>query len=99
MINDILTLKPDDEIPPYASRCIDVRDVAKAHLVAFEKEEAINQRLVLINQPFSNDLVAYIIKKSFPISIFRKAIWKEVENALQNRVSNRFDKDARNSWI
>lgn len=66
MINDILTLKPDDEIPPYASRCIDVRDAAKAHLVAFEKEEAINQRLVLINQPFSNDLVAYIIKKSFP---------------------------------
>ena len=37
MINDILTLKPDDEIPPYASRCTDVRDVAKAHLVAFEK--------------------------------------------------------------
>ncbi|CAN3486347.1 putative NADPH-dependent methylglyoxal reductase Grp2p [Diutina catenulata] len=46
-INAIMSLKPDDEIPQQQAGWVDVRDVAKAHLVAFEKEDAKGQRLLL----------------------------------------------------
>ncbi|EMG50658.1 GRP2 putative NADPH-dependent methylglyoxal reductase GRP2 [Candida maltosa Xu316] len=66
IVAQVLRLKPNDKIEPFAGVFIDVRDVAKAHLVAFEKKEAIGQRLVLINGPFTTDLIADIVKKNVP---------------------------------
>ncbi|KAK6866530.1 putative NADPH-dependent methylglyoxal reductase GRP2, partial [Candida tropicalis] len=40
----IFRSKADDQFPQLAGVSIDVRDVAKAHLVGFEKDEAINKR-------------------------------------------------------
>ncbi|EMG50676.1 GRP2 putative NADPH-dependent methylglyoxal reductase GRP2 [Candida maltosa Xu316] len=66
IVAQVFRLKPDDKIEPFAGVFIDVRDVAKAHLAAFENKEAIGQRLVLINGAFSTDLIADIVKKNFP---------------------------------
>ena len=62
----IFRSKADDQFPQLAGVLIDVRDVAKAHLVGFEKDEAINKRLLLANELFTPDLAAHIIKKNFP---------------------------------
>jgi NADPH-dependent methylglyoxal reductase len=66
VINLALKLKPDDEIPGQAGPFIDVRDVAKAHLVAFENKEAAHKRLVLASGRFVFQDVLDIIHKDFP---------------------------------
>lgn len=66
MINKLLKLKPDDPVPPSNNAFIDVRDVAKAHIVAFESEDAANQRLLLSESRFSSQLVLDLIHKNFP---------------------------------
>lgn len=66
LINAALKLKPGEELPAYTGPYIDVRDVAEAHLVAFEKEEAKNQRLVLADGRFTFQDFLDIIHKNFP---------------------------------
>jgi nucleoside-diphosphate-sugar epimerase len=56
-----------DEIPPSGVHFwIDVRDVAEAHVAAFEKPEAANKRFFTLCGYFSNREVIDIIKKNFP---------------------------------
>lgn len=66
IINNLLKLKPDDPVPPLNNAFIDVRDVAKAHVVAFENEYAANQRLLLSESRYSSQLVLDLIHKNFP---------------------------------
>ncbi|KAI5309802.1 methylglyoxal reductase (NADPH-dependent) gre2 [Ascosphaera atra] len=55
------------ELPPTAfPPWVDVRDVAKAHVLAMEKEEANGQRFFTIAGWASNKDVALIIAKNFP---------------------------------
>ncbi|RLV89754.1 putative NADPH-dependent methylglyoxal reductase GRP2 [Spathaspora sp. JA1] len=68
IINTVVNLGPSDKIPENSGTFIDVRDVAKAHLVAFEKDEAIDQRLVLVNEKFTFEGIAHIINENFPDS-------------------------------
>lgn len=56
-----------DEIPPSGVHLwVDVRDVAEAHVAAFEKPEAANKRFFTTAGYFSNKEICQIIKKSFP---------------------------------
>ncbi|KAI5953331.1 hypothetical protein KGF54_002702 [Candida jiufengensis] len=67
LVNKVLKLKPNEEIPPIVGNFIDVRDVAHAHIKAFEiSKETNGKRLVLVNGPWTNQLLAYIINKNFP---------------------------------
>lgn len=68
IINNLLKLKPNDPVPPLSNAFafIDVRDVAKAHVVAFESNNAANQRLLLSESRFSSQLVLDLIHKNFP---------------------------------
>lgn len=66
IINNLLKLKPGDPVPPLNNAFIDVRDVAKAHVVAFESEDAANQRLLLSESRYSSQLVLDLIHKNFP---------------------------------
>ncbi|PSK36520.1 hypothetical protein C7M61_003993 [Candidozyma pseudohaemuli] len=45
---------------------VDVRDVAKAHIVAFEKEEAKNRRLFLAAGPISEQAIFEALRLNFP---------------------------------
>lgn len=47
-----------------AANCIDVRDVAKAHIIAFEQK--LNQRLILANEYFTIHDMIEIIKDKYP---------------------------------
>ncbi|KAG5421597.1 hypothetical protein I9W82_000688 [Candida metapsilosis] len=66
-VNKIIKLKPEDSIPFFASSFIDVRDVAKAHVAAIKRPKEFNgQRLLLIDSPWTNELLAVIINEHFP---------------------------------
>lgn len=65
LINKILKLNKDSEIPPVKGGFVDVRDVAKAHLVAFEKHIE-NQRLLLNAGRFANQDLVDIVNDRFP---------------------------------
>lgn len=66
IINNLLKLKPDDPVPALNNAFIDVRDVARAHIVAFENEKATNQRLLLSESRYSSQLVLDLIHRNFP---------------------------------
>lgn len=56
-----------DEIPPSGVHIwVDVRDVAEAHVAAFEKPEAANKRFFVVSGHFSNREIIQTIKKNFP---------------------------------
>lgn len=56
-----------DEIPPSGVHLwVDTRDVAEAHVNAFEKPEAANKRFFVTAGYFSNKEITQIIKKNFP---------------------------------
>lgn len=65
-IGSLLKLNPESEIPTFASHFIDVRDVAMAHLVAFEKDDAKNERLFLSSNKFTMQVALDIVRKNFP---------------------------------
>lgn len=67
VINSYLKLKsPTDEWAKYRANGVDVRDIASAHIVAFEKEEAKNQRLLLSVAPFTDQTILDLLHKNFP---------------------------------
>lgn len=66
IINSLLSLNKDseDKLPEHAGSFIDVRDVAKAHLVAFEKELS-NQRLILSEAKFTTQDLLDVLNDNF----------------------------------
>ncbi|EMG50733.1 GRP2 putative NADPH-dependent methylglyoxal reductase GRP2 [Candida maltosa Xu316] len=67
LINSVLKLKPTDEVAnDYTGYFIDVRDVAHAHIVGFEKKEAEGQRLFLANTAFSYQTILNQVRDDFP---------------------------------
>ena len=65
LLNGFLKLTPDSEVPSLEGPFVDVRDVAKAHLVAFEKDLP-NERLLLFSSRFSGQDILDVINKSIP---------------------------------
>lgn len=66
IVNNILSLKPDDEIPSTTGFFIDVRDVSKAHIEAFENKATYNLRLLLSEDFFAAQDILDVIHKHFP---------------------------------
>ncbi|KAL7663954.1 NAD-dependent epimerase/dehydratase domain-containing protein [[Candida] zeylanoides] len=64
-INALLKLQPDSEVPFFKGTFVDVRDVARAHLVAFEKDDAAGKRLLLANGKFVAQTVLDILHEHF----------------------------------
>lgn len=65
IVAGLLKLGPNDPIPPFAGGAIDVRDVARAHVYAFEQDIS-NQRIICSQEPFTCQLVLDLIRKNFP---------------------------------
>lgn len=62
----ILLLKEGGEIPSYQGTFVDVRDVAKLHIVSFENKDVVGKRLIAGSEYFDFELVANVIRKHFP---------------------------------
>lgn len=66
IINSLTDLTSKDDLPQYSGFAVDVRDVAAAHIAAFEKELAKNQRLFLVSGPFNEQTILDVLHEDFP---------------------------------
>ncbi|EGW34447.1 uncharacterized protein SPAPADRAFT_59875 [Spathaspora passalidarum NRRL Y-27907] len=66
IINKIAGLSPNDYIPNFGGLFVDVRDVARAHILAFEKPPAAEKRLILVSEEFSAQTIVNILHKFYP---------------------------------
>ncbi|ODV81308.1 NAD(P)-binding protein [Suhomyces tanzawaensis NRRL Y-17324] len=66
IINRITKLQPDETPRRERGMCIDVRDVAGAHIIAIEKDECNGKRLLLFNASFSEQNFLNLIHKFYP---------------------------------
>ncbi|KAK6460305.1 protein induced by osmotic stress [Scheffersomyces coipomensis] len=65
VVANALQLKKDDEVPIFGGVSVDVRDIALAHIYAFDKEETAGKRLVGYNNRFLFQQVVDVIRKNF----------------------------------
>lgn len=65
LINSIIQNGADAAIPDLAGQYIDVRDVAKAHLYAFQKENTIGKRLLMSDGDFNSQDIANALNADF----------------------------------
>ncbi|EGW33150.1 uncharacterized protein SPAPADRAFT_60453 [Spathaspora passalidarum NRRL Y-27907] len=89
VVNKLIKLSKGEEIPVEGSVFVDVRDVARAHLVAFEKDEAISKRLLLVSGSYTLDTIANIINKKFPHTTVPKG--DESRNSEITKAIHKFD--------
>ncbi|ODV86131.1 hypothetical protein CANARDRAFT_6625 [[Candida] arabinofermentans NRRL YB-2248] len=61
-----LDLTPSSDIPDLDFQIVDVRDVAKAHILGFELDAAQGERLIAASEGFNANVILEIIKKNFP---------------------------------
>ncbi|CUM66625.1 uncharacterized protein PRCAT00004296001 [Priceomyces carsonii] len=66
IIQTLLGLKPNDPVPDVSGQFIDVRDVARAHIEAFEKDSLSGKRLLLSEANFNDQILLNIINEKFP---------------------------------
>lgn len=66
LVASLFKLKPEDSVSGKALPFVDVRDVAKAHIYAFEKDDINGQRLFLSEEPWSSQKVLDILHENYP---------------------------------
>lgn len=66
IIANLVSSKSGDNFYNYSGPFIDVRDVSKAHLLAFEKPECAGQRLFLCEDMFCSQEALDILNEEFP---------------------------------
>ncbi|CAI5755996.1 unnamed protein product [Candida verbasci] len=66
MIRNIFDLHQADPVPDEKGLFVDVRDVAQAHIDAFEKDEAQGKRLIMASEDFSGQEIIDILHKNYP---------------------------------
>ena len=66
-VQALICSSPGEELKPdMNAHFVDVRDVAKAHLLAFQKEEAAGKRLILTSCRYTSQDVVNILNEKFP---------------------------------
>lgn len=66
LFKSVLSFKPGDTVKEFKGGFIDVRDVAKAHIVAAKTDEIQGKRLILTEHRFTFQMILNIIREKFP---------------------------------
>lgn len=66
LINNLIKIGPDGKFDNEKGGFVDVKDVAVAHLAAFEEDYTAGKRLYMSNGKFSVQMMLDIINKNFP---------------------------------
>lgn len=67
-INRVIHAAPDaTNINPMSDSFINVEDVAKAHILAMQKDELINKRLLVVNKMYTDQDILDILNEDFPV--------------------------------
>ncbi|CAI4050725.1 methylglyoxal reductase (NADPH-dependent) GRE2 SKDI_15G0110 [Saccharomyces kudriavzevii IFO 1802] len=90
-VNNLMHLSPEEKIPEMFGGYIDVRDVAKAHLVAFQKNETIGQRLIISEARFTMQDILDVLNKDFPVLKGKIPVGKPGTGATHNALGATLD--------
>ncbi|PVH16421.1 uncharacterized protein CXQ87_004712 [Candidozyma duobushaemuli] len=82
IMRGFLTMEDTGQISAFG---VDARDVAKAHIVAFEKEEAKNRRLLLAAGPISQQAIFEVIRSNPGLSASLPAGCPGIDRREQSR--------------
>ncbi|KAJ3285992.1 methylglyoxal reductase (NADPH-dependent) gre2 [Rhizoclosmatium sp. JEL0117] len=63
---DFYTKKVTEVNPVMAVGCVDVRDVARAHVLAITNPKASGQRFIISSGPFTHEKLVQILEEKFP---------------------------------
>ena len=66
-INAVLHTPRDAEVPMFSAGFIDVRDVARAHLLAFQRDDLIGKRLLMFNGKWNSYDILHYLNEDFPV--------------------------------
>ncbi|CCE81394.1 Piso0_001294 [Millerozyma farinosa CBS 7064] len=66
MIQELITKGPDFNFENAKGGFIDVRDVALAHIKAFENADTVGKRLFMVSSHFSSQMILDILNERFP---------------------------------
>lgn len=94
IVNQIIHSGKDAEVTD--SMCggfIDVRDVAKAHLLAFQKENTIGKRLILSNGKFVQQDIIDVLNENFPTLKGKIPVGKPHTGAQHNSIGASIDNE------
>ncbi|CCF56305.1 hypothetical protein KAFR_0A08710 [Kazachstania africana CBS 2517] len=67
IVNRLIHSRPDDPIEDLYAGFIDVRDVAKAHVLSMQRSELAGQRLILNSGRFTIQDIVDILNEDFPV--------------------------------
>lgn len=67
LVNQFVHAKPETNVAGVSGQFIDVRDVAKAHLLAFQRDDIKGQRLLLANGNFSAQDIIDQLNEDFDV--------------------------------
>lgn len=66
VLEEIVYLKPDSNLYHHIGSFIDVRDAARAHIVALTNKEAVGNRLILSSSRFTSQSLVDILMDNYP---------------------------------
>lgn len=81
IVNNVLLSTNEEECGHIVGGVVDVRDVAAAHLVAFEKDEAKGKRLFLVAGQFTTQTILDVLHSDFPAQSTKVPIGKPGSDA------------------
>ncbi|SCU80237.1 LAFA_0B08306g1_1 [Lachancea sp. 'fantastica'] len=90
VINSFLHAGPEADLSSLKNDFVDVRDVSKAHLIAFQSDAAIGQRLGLSSGQFNSKDLSDVLIKKFP-ELKGKLPKTTAEGAYKTEPYARFD--------
>ncbi|KAK6197963.1 NADPH-dependent cinnamyl-alcohol dehydrogenase [Scheffersomyces amazonensis] len=92
VVADVLNFKKGEPIPELENSFVDVRDVARAHIEAFEKDAAQGKRLYLTAEKFSNEEMVDIVRKNFPEVAGKLPVAKPIKRTMLDKSNDAFIK-------
>lgn len=94
VINSLFNLKATDAFDNDMGGWVDVRDVARAHLAAFEQPETVGKRLYMTNGKFCVQMMLDSIHKNFPELVKNLPVGKPGTGAEAVKVLAKTDNSA-----
>ncbi|KAG7662824.1 uncharacterized protein J8A68_003679 [[Candida] subhashii] len=85
ILHSIFDLKKNYTIPQIKGLFVDARDVALAHVLALEKEEAIGKRLLLASEEFTGEAIVGILNQHYPALQFPEATVEKIGLKFDNK--------------
>ncbi|CCK71799.1 SDR family oxidoreductase KNAG_0H03850 [Huiozyma naganishii CBS 8797] len=93
IVNQIIHSTPNTDLTPLtlSGYCVDVRDVAKTHVLAIQNEELLGHRLIMSEGRFDTQAIMDILNESFPVLKGKIAVGNPGTSSTKNHPGTKLD--------